>query len=129
MAFALLSKTKRSRTTIAAARRKSSAQRLHALNPQRGMRDAAWQPQPSISATPPLIQTKFKVGAPNDKFEQEADRVADEVMRMPESAVANAAISGGQNPHDDSRVNPRPMIQPLCAECATEQAAPAIQRF
>lgn len=30
-----------------------------------------------------LIQTKLKIGQPNDKYEQEADRVADEVMRMP----------------------------------------------
>ena len=30
-----------------------------------------------------LIQSKLKVGQTNDKFEQEADRVADEVTRMP----------------------------------------------
>ena len=29
------------------------------------------------------IQTKLKIGAPNDRYEQEADRVADQVMRMP----------------------------------------------
>ncbi len=29
------------------------------------------------------IQAKLKIGAPNDKYEQEADRVADLVMRMP----------------------------------------------
>lgn len=29
------------------------------------------------------IQAKLKVGAPNDAYEQEADRVADRVMRMP----------------------------------------------
>jgi hypothetical protein len=33
------------------------------------------------------IQAKFKIGAPNDKYEQEADRVADLVMRMPEPHV------------------------------------------
>lgn len=31
-----------------------------------------------------LIQAKLTVGAPNDAFEQEADRVADRVMRMPD---------------------------------------------
>ena len=31
-----------------------------------------------------LIQTKLKVGQPGDVYEQEADRVADMVMRMPE---------------------------------------------
>jgi hypothetical protein len=33
------------------------------------------------------IQTKLKIGEPGDKYEQEADRIADRVMRMPESLV------------------------------------------
>ena len=33
------------------------------------------------------IQAKLKVGQPGDKYEQEADRVADAVMRMPELQV------------------------------------------
>ena len=36
------------------------------------------------------IQTKLKVGEPNDVFEQEADQVAEEVMGMPAHAVADA---------------------------------------
>ena len=32
-----------------------------------------------------LIQTKLKIGQPGDKYEQEADRVAEQVMRMPDS--------------------------------------------
>jgi hypothetical protein len=34
-----------------------------------------------------VVQPKLKIGAPNDKYEQEADRVADMVMRMPELKV------------------------------------------
>ena len=34
-----------------------------------------------------LIQPKLKIGGPNDEFEQEADRIADEVIRMPASAI------------------------------------------
>jgi hypothetical protein len=34
-----------------------------------------------------VIQTKLTIGQPNDKYEQEADRVADEVMRMSEPEV------------------------------------------
>ena len=34
-----------------------------------------------------VIQAKLKIGQPNDIYEQEADRVADEVMRMPEPQV------------------------------------------
>ena len=30
------------------------------------------------------IQPKLKINQPGDKYEQEADRVADQVMRMPE---------------------------------------------
>jgi hypothetical protein len=33
------------------------------------------------------IQTKLKIGEPGDKYEQEADRIADEVMRMPEPSI------------------------------------------
>lgn len=33
------------------------------------------------------IQTKLKMSEPGDKYEQEADRIADEVMRMPEPSV------------------------------------------
>jgi hypothetical protein len=33
---------------------------------------------------PPRVQAKLKTGQPGDKYEQEADRVADQLMRMPE---------------------------------------------
>ena len=52
------------------------------------------------------IQTKLKVGAPNDSYEQEADRVADRVMATPE-----AAVSAGATPHG---------IQRACAACEEE---------
>jgi len=35
----------------------------------------------------PTLQPKLTIGQPNDKYEQEADRVTDEVMRMPEPGV------------------------------------------
>ena len=34
-----------------------------------------------------VIQAKLRIGQPGDKYEREADRVADEVMRMPEPGV------------------------------------------
>jgi hypothetical protein len=34
-----------------------------------------------------ILQTKLRLGQPNDIYEQEADRVADQVMRMPESVI------------------------------------------
>ncbi len=33
------------------------------------------------------LQAKLKIGAPDDKYEQEADQVADQVMRMPDAEV------------------------------------------
>ena len=36
------------------------------------------------------IQPKLIIGSPNDRYEQEADRVADQIMRMPEPAVQRA---------------------------------------
>ena len=38
-----------------------------------------------------VIQAKLKIGQPNDIYEQEADRVADAVMRMPEPEVQRQA--------------------------------------
>ncbi|HEX5732114.1 MAG TPA: DUF4157 domain-containing protein [Blastocatellia bacterium] len=66
-------------------------------------------------ATPspgPLIQTKVKIGQPNDKLEQEADRVADQVMRMPETRTAEKGIASGQK---------QPFhIQRKCSGCEEE---------
>jgi hypothetical protein len=53
-------------------------------------------------------QPKLTVGAPNDAFEQEADRVADRVMRMPEAEVATTESAP-------------PRVQRLCAECEAER--------
>lgn len=55
----------------------------------------------------PRPQAKLTVGAPNDAFENEADRVADQVMRMPEEEVAATAA---------------PLqLQRMCAECEEEK--------
>ncbi|HKG62314.1 MAG TPA: DUF4157 domain-containing protein [Pyrinomonadaceae bacterium] len=40
----------------------------------------------------PYIQAKLQVSTPDDPFEQEADRVADTVMRMPEPAATRPSI-------------------------------------
>lgn len=38
---------------------------------------------PTCSDEDAPVQTKLKIGAPNDKYEQEADRVAEKIIRMP----------------------------------------------
>ena len=44
-----------------------------------------------------LIQAKLTVSEPGDRFEQEADRVADQVMRMAEPEVTNRGAACGAN--------------------------------
>jgi hypothetical protein len=41
-----------------------------------------------IFLQPGSIQTKLTVGEPDDLYEQEADRVADKVMRMTDTSVS-----------------------------------------
>ncbi len=65
------------------------------------------------------IQPKLSVGQPNDKYEQEADRVAEQVMRMPVAqpgsiSSADHSPPGNPNPHSGT-------IQRACAACAAEQ--------
>src|ERR1044071_5761037 len=50
--------------------------------------------------SPPPVQTKLKVSTPGDPYEQEADRVAEQVMRA--SAVVSAARAG-ENLHGVQR--------------------------
>ena len=58
------------------------------------------------------IQAKLTVGAANDKYEQEADRVADQIMRTPEPVATDQASN---NPS-----NQTPVIQRLCTKCGDE---------
>jgi hypothetical protein len=50
---------------------------------------------------PPQVQTKLKVNQPGDRYEREADRMAEGVMRMQESPAALASTDPGpaQAPH------------------------------
>lgn len=52
---------------------------------------AGYHGKPLVSQ-PPLIQAKLTINQPNDRYEQEADRVADAVMRMPEPGVQRQPI-------------------------------------
>ena len=64
-----------------------------------------------VGSTPmpfmPVVQAKLRVGAPNDKYEQEANRVADQIMRMPWGPIAPRPTKATQS------------VQRLCAECAS----------
>ncbi len=70
----------------------------------------ASQPQPQAApAAAPLpggVQAKLVVGSVDDPLEHEADRVADQVMRMPDPALAVSAAP--------------PQVSRKCAECGEE---------
>ncbi len=58
-----------------------------------------------------LIQAKLAVGRPGDAYEQEADRVAETIMRMPDPSAGPPSLASASGPH----------IQRKCAACATEE--------
>ena len=67
----------------------------------------------------PAIQTKLAINKPGDEYEQEADRVAEQVMRMPDAvAVAPPAVMGRVIPGTQRKCS----CGGTCAECKGEQA-------
>lgn len=65
--------------------------------------------KPTAAAKRPVIQTKLKVGEPNDQFEKEADRVADEVLKAPQSRPATQVQRAPSS------------VQRTCSACEEEQ--------
>jgi Domain of unknown function (DUF4157) len=61
-----------------------------------------------LERSQPAIQPKLVVNEPGDACEQEADRVADQVMRMPELELSTAAAP--------------PQLSRKCAACEEEEA-------
>ncbi len=108
----------------ASVRRSKNTQHRRQVHSQRPDRAIA----PSVHANAPLvrqhalgnqamqhllhtraIQAKLTVNQPGDRYEQEADRVADAVLRMPEPATGTAAPANEPLP-----------IQRMCSECEEE---------
>ena len=61
------------------------------------------------------IQAKLKIGQPNDKYEQEADRVAEQVMSMPELQVQRQP----EEEEEEEEIQAKPI---------SEQITPLVQR-
>ncbi len=74
---------------LLAAKPQPSADTVHHRNLGRSqkIRLAAGLKTFSSTTTKPLVQPKLRVAGPNDSYEQEADRVADQVMSMPETGA------------------------------------------
>jgi len=62
------------------------------------------------------LQAKLKIGQPGDKYEQEADRVTDAVMRMPEPGVQRQV-----EPEEEEE-------ETLQAKPLAEEITPLVQR-
>jgi hypothetical protein len=75
------------------------------------------------------VQTKLAVSEPGDIFEQEADRVAGQVMRMPAPAIQRACACGGDCPrcsaNDHSAREANGVTSGLGRGVASIQTAPA----
>jgi Domain of unknown function (DUF4157) len=59
-----------------------------------------------------VIQTKLAINEPGDQYEQEADRISQQVMRMPEPQLQRACACGG-----------------ACAKCQMEQVGQEHERL
>ncbi|MGB8466064.1 MAG: DUF4157 domain-containing protein [Terrimicrobiaceae bacterium] len=69
----------------------------------------------------PIIQARLRVGAPNDRFEQEADLVAERVMRMPDPENAPALPAGIADDAVQRKCAACSNGSHLCPECAEEE--------
>lgn len=60
------------------------------------------------------IQTKLTVGAPGDRYEEEADRVAEQISRMTDPSVQGQASTEEEPEEETLRTKPRaPRVTPL----------------
>lgn len=59
-----------------------------------------------------ILQPKLQVGRPDDALEQEADRIADQVLRMPDAGGLQSGI-------DPAAIRPL-SIQRMCSQCEEE---------
>ena len=86
--------------------------RTEAVSPSFPDRPRAGFSLGSIALLSTPIQAKLKIGPPGDKYEQEADRVAEQVMRMPEPKVEalESVVEGGR----------LGTVQRACSKCEEE---------
>ena len=74
-----------------------------------------------LSQAAPTVQTKLAVNKPGDEFEQEADQVADQVMRM--TSVPAPSIQRKCSGCDEEE-----KVQRKCAGCEEEEKQTGLQR-
>ena len=88
MAFVLLSRSRsKPQGSVKPVPKQKSARAQHSADSRFGFAKPVFQPHTAALPTAPVIQTKLKVGGPDDKFEQEADRVV-ELMENGNSLIS-----------------------------------------
>ena len=96
------------------------------LSPAAQSKEKGRSDKSADNAKNPVIQAKLTVGQPNDRFEQEADRVANRVMSMPQTAIENRQSAAG----GETAAQPRPLaaqISPLVQRQPIEEEEEAVQ--
>ncbi|GAA5521935.1 DUF4157 domain-containing protein [Aliifodinibius salicampi] len=68
---------------------------------------------------PSTVQPKLNIGQPGNKYEHQADRVADTVMRMPDSQIQRQPIEEEEEELQMKREET--LIQRKCEECEEEE--------
>jgi hypothetical protein len=66
------------------------------------------------------VRAKLTIGEPNDKYEQEADRVAEQVMSMPEEAVQGRVQRDGL-PEEEENLQTKPLGGSIQREAMPEE--------
>jgi hypothetical protein len=97
---------------------------------QRLVQPQPWSPNhrpigSSHHTSPPGVQTKLRIGQPGDVYEREADRVAEQVMRMPDRPLQPT-----HPPRDEARIQSKvagPQITPRIQPQGQPEEEEAIQ--
>ena len=84
-------------------------------------------------ATTRLIQAKLTVGPAGDRYEQEADRVAEHVMTMPAPAATHSPVQRAAEEEEELQTKPlaasiTPLVQRAADEEEELQMKPLVQR-
>lgn len=72
-----------------------------------------------------FIQPKLKISAPGDKYEQEADRVAEQVMRMP-APVVQRKCAQCEKEEEEQKIQLKPLASQISPLIQRQESAPAM---
>jgi len=77
----------------------------------------------------PTLQTKLVINKPGDEYEQEADRVADQVMRMPNRALPMSAASFRMSASEAPGLQRQCACGGTCSDCQKTKPKPEPEKL